>query len=62
MTAGLDKCIIIKDKYAELAEEEIGRVLHPQGAYLAICSRLVPKKLLIDHSFEGNEFRKFTKV
>ena len=62
MTAGLDNCIIWRDEYTELAEEEISRVLHPKGAYLAMCSRLVPKKLLIDPSFEGNTFRKFTKA
>lgn len=62
MTAGLDKCIIWEDEYAELAEKEIDRVLHPSGAYLAICSRLVPKKLIKDPSFEGNGFMKFTKL
>lgn len=61
MTAGLDKCIIWENQYAELAEEEISRVLHPRGAYLSICSRLVPKQLKRDISFEGNTFEKFTK-
>lgn len=62
LAAGLDKCIIWRDEYAELAEEEISRVLHPQGAYLAMCSRFVPKKLYLDSSFEGSYFKKFTKV
>ena len=61
MTAGLDKQILSGDGYAELAQKEISRVLHPQGAYLAMCSRFAPK-LLSDSSFEGNMFRKFTKV
>ena len=61
MTAGLDNCIIWRNEYTELAEKEISRVLHSRGAYLSICSRLVPKQLKLDTSFESNTFRKFTK-
>ncbi|MGV8151574.1 MAG: hypothetical protein ACP5OG_00695 [Candidatus Nanoarchaeia archaeon] len=61
MAAGLDNCIIWSDEYSQLAEKEIARVLHLKGAYLAMCSRLKPKELILDSSFEGNDFRKFTK-
>jgi len=61
MTAGLDRCIIWKDEYASLAEEEITRVLHSEGAYLAMCSRLSPKNLKKDPSFKDNSFSKFTR-
>lgn len=62
MTAGLDKCILWRDEYANLAEDEISRVLHPNGAYLAMSSRLNPAGLKKSDSFKDDfSFKKFTK-
>lgn len=60
LTAGLDKCILWNDEYAEKAEREISRVVSSPGYYLSICSRLEPEGMIKD-SISNNTFRKFSK-
>jgi len=61
LTCGLDRCMIAFDEYGIPVEEEIARVLHPEGAYLAMSSRFSPKKLKKDETTSDDRFSKFTK-
>lgn len=64
LACGMDRCMISDDVYTALVEEQIARVLHPQGAYLGMCSRFEPEGLRKDEKAsdkKSGSFVKYTK-
>jgi hypothetical protein len=61
LAAGIDRVIVSDDEYASAVEEQIERVLHPDGAFISIFSRFNPIRLRKDKESADNYFSRFFK-
>ena len=61
LACGIDRCIMFDDNYARLVEQQIERVLHPEGAFIEIHSRFYPRNIKLNEEFAQTYFKVFTK-